>query len=55
MSHGFQITDKGETRRLGTQDKNNIQFVITETDLLNYIKKKEESCWALDAFREGKS
>jgi len=49
--HSFQITDKDGTQRLATKDKMNVQYVITENYLLEFIKKNEKLCSLLHSFR----
>lgn len=49
--HGFQITDKDGEQRLATKDKSNIQFVITEMYLLEFIKLNEQLSGELYKFR----
>ena len=52
--HSFQITDKDGEQRLATKTKirdGNIQFVITEEYLNEFIKKNETLCLKLYEYR----
>jgi len=49
--HSFQITDTDGKQKLATKNKQNIQFVITEEYLLNFIKDNEKLCDMLYSFR----
>ncbi len=50
--HSFQITDTDGEQRLATKNKENIQFVITEKYLLDFIKDNEKLSDMLHSFRE---
>lgn len=49
--HSFQITDKDGEQRLATKDSMNKQYVITEDDLLQFIKENEDLSSLLHSFR----
>lgn len=49
--HSFQITDTDGEQRLATKNKNNNQYVITESDLLEFIEQNQQLCSALHDFR----
>lgn len=49
--HSFQITDIDGEQRLATKDKNNVQYIITEDFLMDFIKKNEELSRLLHEFR----
>lgn len=51
--HSFQITDKDTEQRLATKtSKTNIQFIITEEYLLEFIKDNEKLCLLLHDYRD---
>lgn len=50
--HSFQITDRDEEQRLATKDKDNMQYVITEDLLMDFIKDNEQLSDRLYQFRE---
>ena len=51
--HSFQITDKDEKQRLATKNRtDNIQFVITEEILKEFIAENEKLSILLHKFRE---
>jgi len=52
--HSFQITDKDDEQRLATKDRTHHQFVITESFLMDFIKKNETLCLELYNLRDGK-
>lgn len=52
--HSFQVTDNGE-QRLATKTRikdGNIQFVITEEFLKDFIKMNEDLCFKLHQYRD---
>ena len=42
LIHSFQITDNDGKQRLATKDRNNNQYIISESMLLDFIKLNEE-------------
>lgn len=53
--HGFPITDKDGEQRLATKDQENVQFVITEEYLKNFIVLNDELSALLHDFRTATS
>ena len=42
LIHSFQITDNDGKQRLATKDRNNNQYIISESMVLDFIKLNEE-------------
>ena len=42
LIHSFQITDNDGKQRLATKDRNNNQYIISESMLLDFIKLNDE-------------
>ena len=52
LIHSFQITDNDGKQRLATKDRNNNQYIISESMLLDFIKLNEELSNQLYILRE---
>jgi hypothetical protein len=52
LIHSFQITDNDGKQRLATKDRNNNQYIISESMLLDFIKLNEELSNKLYILRE---
>lgn len=52
LIHRFQITDNDGKQRLATKDRNNNQYIISESMLLDFIKLNEELSNKLYILRE---
>lgn len=49
--HSFQITDTDGEQRLATKNKSNVQYVITEEFLKDFIQENEQLSTELHRFR----
>lgn len=52
IMHSFQITDTDGNQILATKEKNNKQYVITETFLKKFIRENDKLSSMLDNFRK---